>query len=312
MEEDDADNFGQDDDDEVAEFDLGGRSRRRPIQLILTDDDDDDNDAKDAGEKRMRVQAAEKSSGDSKREERKRREVESAGERPDKERPAEQRAEQEDDDAMAEVRKKYGEPSVVYESVSDPESSFARWNRAALKKSGHPELFQVEVSARRVTHLEPVKHEDHVTTTILLDIPDLAVAAQVLALSDGITYNRRSHQLSSLCAGWKTNLATLLLAVRLAKGETTLEQIKRHDALSKMTRKAAKSDEVANRYERRLNELLVDKSPKGPKSPRKSPPMSPKQREFAKRFSRQREEMEREKRREERRREKKKDRRQAR
>jgi hypothetical protein len=103
-----------------------------------------------------------------------------------------------------------------------------------------------------------------------------------------------------------------LLAVRLAKGETTLEQIKRHDALSKMTRKAAKSDEVANRYERRLNELLVDKSPKGPKSPRKSPPMSPKQREFAKRFSRQREEMEREKRREERRREKKKDRRQAR
>jgi hypothetical protein len=305
---------GHDDDDEVAEFDVGGRGRRRPIQLILTDDDDDDNDAKDAGEKRMRVKAAEKSSGDARRD--KRREVDSAGERPDKraEQGAEQGAEQEgtDDDAMAEMRKKYGEPSVVYESVSDPESSFARWNRAALEKSGHPELFQVEVSARRVTHLEPVKHEDHVTTTILLDIPDLAVAAQVLALSDGITYNRRSHQLSSLCAGWKTNLATLLLAVRLAKGETTLEQIKRHDALSKMTRKAAKSDEVANRYERRLNELLVDKSPKGPKSPRKSPPMSPKQREFAKRFSRQREEMEREKRREERRREKKKDRRQAR
>lgn len=152
----------------------------------------------------------------------------------------------------------YGEPTVAYLSKHSPKESFAYWSKRDLKKSGHPELERVTVRGHGHTHQIPQVHQDHCYTTIIYKIPADKVF-EVLKLSDSLTYDRLSHELTSRCAGWRTNSAILYLACRMAAGHISLNDAQDRKVLEKMMKKAARSSAVAKKYSQKLAEIVQQK-----------------------------------------------------
>jgi len=151
----------------------------------------------------------------------------------------------------------YGTPSVIYTSDKHPEDAFAHWSKHALKKSGHPELQRVEVRARGHEHDFPQRHGDYVYTTIAYKIPDDKLW-DVLKLSNSLTYDRLSHELTSRCAGWQTNSAILYLACRMADGHISLQDARDRKVLAKMMSKAARDPKIARRYAEKLAAMIAN------------------------------------------------------
>jgi len=154
--------------------------------------------------------------------------------------------------------REYGEPSILYVSKSDPNGSFAHWSEQALKEAGHPELRRVEIRARGYTHDFPRPHGDYVYTTVVYEIPPKKIW-DVLKLSDSLSYDRLSHEVTSRCAGWRTNSAILYLACRLADGFISLEDAEERDVLEKMMTKAARDEKVARKYSKKLAAMITAK-----------------------------------------------------
>ena len=71
----------------------------------------------------------------------------------------------------------------------------------------------------------------------------LAVLAMVLIFAVG-------------CAGWRTATAVLLIAIRMALGKLTLETIEKRDVLIKVTTRAARNIDAADRYLEQVEEEL--------------------------------------------------------
>jgi len=155
------------------------------------------------------------------------------------------------------TRAEFGVPSVVHFDQSVPLESFAQWTASDLKKSGHPELHRVVVKAQGYKNSMPVDHGDYVYTTVIFDIPSAKIW-DVLKLSDSLTYDRLTHELTSRYAGWRTNAAILYLALRMATGHISLEEAKDRRALEKMVTKAARNPEVAKRYTKKLAEIVLE------------------------------------------------------
>ena len=124
-----------------------------------------------------------------------------------------------------------------------------------LKQSGHPELYRVRVLAKGYEHDFPKRHNDHFYTTVIYKLPRDKIW-DVLKLSDSLSYDRATHELTSRCAGWRVNAAILLLALRLATGHITLEDARKNRVLEKMVSKAARNPDVAKRYSKRLADII--------------------------------------------------------
>lgn len=140
------------------------------------------------------------------------------------------------------AQKKYGAPDVIQDGV-------AQWGRSTLHKRGHTSVERLEMRERGVQHSAVSPHQDHFFTTVRYRIPDDKVW-DVLQLSDSLSYDRVLHELTSRCAGWRTNVAILLVAVRTAKGSIDVKEAP--SILRKVMSKAVRNERAAEKYSERL------------------------------------------------------------
>ncbi len=141
---------------------------------------------------------------------------------------------------FASLQEKFGPPSCQC-------TSFAYWDAQTLQARGF-QFVAVEVRAEGVEHKKPVLHSDHVYIYMKCDIPAERIT-DVLQLSDTITYDRGAKVLGVRCAGWKSNIATLLLATKIAAGKLSLKLAQEKRLLEKLTKRAAEDTQKAQEYE---------------------------------------------------------------
>lgn len=149
---------------------------------------------------------------------------------------------------ISEMVEKFGPPDDTCKSV-------AIWTHETLQDRGYPMLEKIEVVRRGVKHDFPVPHFDHVYLTIKIKIPSNKVW-DVLSISDCLTYDRVSYELTSRCAGWRTNVAVLFLASRIANSHASLKDMQEKRVMEKMINKAAENVVTGERYLMRLGKEL--------------------------------------------------------
>lgn len=141
----------------------------------------------------------------------------------------------------------YGEPSLVHVKK---ECSFLLWDKYDLKDSG---LTQVVVKSCGVQH---GSHTDHVWTTIEHELSEEKVF-RVLKLSDALSYDRVTHELTSRSESCYMNAAILYSAIKYARDEEKSDALlKRVEKLEQGGSTAAAND---GHYLRQLQKTLRQK-----------------------------------------------------
>lgn len=105
-----------------------------------------------------------------------------------------------------------------------------------------------------VIHEHPKPHTDHVYMAV-----KIPVSSEVLESYKSIPYNiyyTPGKLLMVGCAGWRTASSVLLIAIRMALGKLALDTVKQRDVLTKVTTRAARNIDAANRYLEQVEEEM--------------------------------------------------------
>lgn len=143
---------------------------------------------------------------------------------------------------LSQCMSEYGKPSLVH---IKKDCSFLLWDKYDLKKFG---LTQVIVKSCGVQH---GNHMDHVFTTVTYELPSEKVS-RVLKMSDSISYDSVTHELTSRCNSCYTNSAILYSAIRFAMGDEKGEE----KALLRRIERVADSKADGRHYMRQLQRLV--------------------------------------------------------
>lgn len=122
---------------------------------------------------------------------------------------------------LKDIIARYGEPDVIDKS----KGGFAIWKKNTLEKRGFC-WDRVEIRDEQIPHEKPGPHVDFLYTWYKIYIPDNLVN-DVRSLSESITYDPLKKMLRVRCHAISPNIATLVLAKRVANNEMTIDEAKR-------------------------------------------------------------------------------------
>ena len=122
------------------------------------------------------------------------------------------------------VEKEFGRPS---HEARGP-NGLLLWDAKTLKSRGHF-YSQITLRDEEVYHDKPKPHCDFLYATIPYMVPHDKLQ-DVLALSESVSYDALKRELTARCHFMGANVATLLLATKIATGEATLGKIIETDA----------------------------------------------------------------------------------
>ena len=122
------------------------------------------------------------------------------------------------------VEKEFGRPS---HEARGP-NGLLLWNSSTLRKRGHF-YSQIVLRDEEVYHDKPAPHCDFLYASIPYMVPNNKIQ-DVLALSESVSYDALKRELTARCHFMGANVATLLLATKIATGELTLGEVIEADA----------------------------------------------------------------------------------
>jgi hypothetical protein len=132
-------------------------------------------------------------------------------------------------DRFPDLVSEFGQPDMIDRGVGGG----AIWFGGSLKKQNKP-WNMIMILDEAVPHDKPAKHADFLYSWARLNIPSEAVMHDILRISDSISYDPLKKWLQVRCHFMGANLATAVLAIRMAQGRTTLKQIQDEELYAKM------------------------------------------------------------------------------
>ena len=147
---------------------------------------------------------------------------------------------------LKDVIEEFGSPSII-----DPrKGGFAIWLKRDLDKTKYGKCFEeIMIRDEQIPHGNPATHVDFLYAWYYLDVPDDLVPA-VRDLSKSVTYDPLKKWVRARCHAQQANVATLLLAKKIATRQMTPAQAKAAYGDYVKTAFASKKN-----YEKMLQEL---------------------------------------------------------
>ena len=112
--------------------------------------------------------------------------------------------------------KEFGEPDNTEKGTIYWYNKKGLYNRVVLKDEA-------------IQHCSPTKHYDFLYSTIPVYLP-LSTVCQVLSISKSIYYDQLKRELTVRCHFTGANIATIYLALKVATGQLTVDNIKALDS----------------------------------------------------------------------------------
>lgn len=141
----------------------------------------------------------------------------------------------------------YGKPKILVRG----KGGLAIWTKeqmVALEKCYE----RIIIKDEYIPHGSPKKHYDFLYTVVKYHIPKSKLRS-IIGLSDSVMYDQLKKELIVRCHFEGANKATILLVLKIARGELTLSEIKRKKLYGKTIMSTVKGTDV---YHPRAEELL--------------------------------------------------------
>lgn len=153
---------------------------------------------------------------------------------------------------LDDIVNEFGKPDLIDKSPG----GVAIWKKQTLKNRGHC-WERIEIHDEQVPHKDPAPHTDFLYTWYKLDVP-INKINDVRALSKSVTYDPLRKLVRARCHFMHANVATLVLAKRIAKNEMTLEEARK--SYGPFIFSGVKEHKMYNpkAYENMLNELCKE------------------------------------------------------
>ena len=159
-------------------------------------------------------------------------------------------------DRYDDVRKEFGKPDMIDRAPGGG----AIWTKPTMVKLNKPwEMIMILDEA--IPHSKPAPHADFLYSWVKLKVPNEDTLHDILRLSDSLTYDPLKKVLRVRCHFMGANLATAVLAIRLAQNKLSLDEIINENLYAKYIFKTAKSHktydpEAVVKYENEIREYV--------------------------------------------------------
>lgn len=120
----------------------------------------------------------------------------------------------------SDVVTEFGEPDAIDRNPGGG----AVWYKKSMARQGKPWEMVVMLD-EAVPHEKPAPHADFLYSWVRLDVPDDETLHDILKLSESVSYDPLKKLLQVRCHFMGANLATAVLAIRMAQKKLTLKQI---------------------------------------------------------------------------------------
>ena len=122
----------------------------------------------------------------------------------------------------------FGQPDAIDKSVGGG----AVWFEPTLKALNKPWTMVMMID-EAIPHKKPAPHADFLYSWFRINIPDQKTMYDILKLSESVSYDQLKKVLQVRCHFMGANKATAVLAIRMAQGKQTLEQIQKNNLYAK-------------------------------------------------------------------------------